>query len=259
MTEGQIQILDVRIDAIRSAQAEQKIEGFIGGPGRTRPGIVFFANVHSLHLARGSRAFLTTLGCADLVLPDGSGLSIAGRLFGSPIPENLNGTDFSPRLLERAAEKGWTIYLFGGRRDVLERARKNLLNQFPRLRIVGTSPGFLDHDGEMALLEDIRRASPDILLVGLGSPRQEEWIVRHASRLNARVCLAVGGLFDFVGERFQRAPRWLRALGLEWLYRFLQDPRTKWDRVFIEIPGFLLTVLVRALGPRGIFRLNRES
>jgi len=93
----------------------------------------------------------------------------------------------------------------------------------------------------------MRRKSPDIVLVGLGSPKQEEWIASHRSDVGAAVCLGVGGLFDFLAGKFRRAPKWMRMLELEWLYRFLQDPKTKWDRVFIEIPNFLFTVVFEAL------------
>ena len=240
-------ILDVSIDNLDSAEAQESIAEFIrdrnGRPARK----VFFANVHSLHLAGRLPDFLKTLQHADLVLADGSGLNIAGRLFGQPIRENLNGTDFTPRLLAMAEQKGWSVYLFGARNGVVLQAAAAIQTRFPSLVIAGCSNGFLAPGEEAEVIEDMRRKRPDIVLVGLGSPRQEQWIEEQAADIGAAVCLAVGGLFDFLAGKFRRAPRWMRVLGLEWLYRFLQDPKTKWDRVFIEIPGFLLSVSARAL------------
>jgi N-acetylglucosaminyldiphosphoundecaprenol N-acetyl-beta-D-mannosaminyltransferase len=254
-----VRILDVRIDNMRSEEAQEAVAKFICGRDGQTSRVVFFANVHSIHLARQSRYFLQTLEKADLVLPDGSGLKIAGQLFGSPIRENLNGTDFTPEILREAEREGWTVFLFGGAAEVMERLKLVLSKKFPRLKVAGASPGFLDSEAESQVLDEIRKLSPEILLVGLGSPRQEEWIMRHAPDLRAGVCMAVGGLFDFMAGRFRRAPRWLRAAGLEWVYRFLQDPKTKWDRVFIEIPQFLVAVILRAFFPRSGWKFKRES
>lgn len=254
-----VHILDVRIDNMRSAEAQEAVATLIRGKGRKPSGSVFFANVHSIQLARRAAEFLKTLKRADLVLPDGSGLKIAGRLFGRPILENLNGTDFTPAILQRAEAEGWSVYLFGSTGEVIERVKHSLRRQFPRLRVVGASPGFLNPEQEAGLLESIRKSSPDILLVGLGSPRQEDWIMKHGMDLPVGVSMAVGGLFDFMAGRFRRAPLWLRIAGLEWMYRFFQDPKTKWDRVFIEIPQFLLTVFLKAFFPRNGLKVKRES
>lgn len=259
MIKESVRILDVRIDNINSLRAQETITRFIRERKNRSIRIVFFANVHSIHLARRSPHFLRVLDRADLILPDGSGLKIAGRLFGKPIRENLNGTDFTPAILREAEREGWTVYLFGGREEVMNSAKASLKKRFPRLSLVGASSGFLNPAEESGVLSEIRKLSPDILLVGLGSPKQEEWIVNHAADVQAGVCLAVGGLFDFLAGRFRRAPRWLRLAGLEWLYRFLQDPKTKWDRVFIEIPQFLFTVALKAFAPRVGLKLKRES
>lgn len=240
-------ILDVSIDNLSSVEAQESIAGFIENRQSRPARAVYFANVHSLHLARRMPEFLRTLQNADLVLADGSGLNIAGRLTGQPIRENLNGTDFTPRLLSLAERSGWSVYLFGARNGVVTQAGVAIQSMFPSLRIAGCANGFLEPEDEAAVIEDMKRKKPDIVLVGLGSPRQEQWIEEHGAEIGAAVCLAVGGLFDFLAGKFRRAPRWMRSLGLEWLYRFLQDPKTKWDRVFIEIPGFLLAVSAKTL------------
>jgi N-acetylglucosaminyldiphosphoundecaprenol N-acetyl-beta-D-mannosaminyltransferase len=203
------------------------------------PRYVFFANVHTIHIAQEMSDFRQAVNDAELVLPDGSGLAIAGRILGSRIRSNLNGTDFAPKLFRYAEDRGCSLYLLGGRSEVVGACREILRMKYPRLNISGFQSGYFNHGEEQQIIDDINACRPDILLVALGSPLQELWVARHQCELNARVCFAVGGLFDFVAGVVPRAPAWMRGLGMEWLYRFIQDPVTKWRRVFVEIPAFL--------------------
>lgn len=240
---------DVRVDNIDRRAAMAAIQRYVseeaGAPARK----VFFTNVHSIHLSRKNKTLRATINRADLVLPDGAGLNIAGRMVRKPIRENLNGTDFMPEVLGHAETAGWTVYLFGARSDVLGVCRARIELRYPRLRIVGAHHGYVSGPEEQAVIEDIRRTAPDLLLVALGSPRQETWIAQHADTLNARVCFAVGGLFDFLSGDKKRAPLWMRRLGIEWLFRLMLDPKAKWDRTLIEIPVFLSRVFVARLMP----------
>ncbi len=253
-----VTILDVPIDNLRTGEAMEIITTFLRQGEVRRARTVFFANVHSIQLSKKKRMFLELLNHADLVLPDGSGLKLAGRLFGQPIRENLNGTDFTPKLLRKAELEGWSVYLFGSGPDVVLQCCAVLKREYPRLEVAGYAAGFLSPEQEQKMIEEIREKRPHILLVGLGSPRQEEWITTYGSRLPVCVCLGVGGLFDFIAGKFRRAPLWMRRFGIEWIFRFLQDPRRKWDRVFVEIPEFLVTVLVRAILPKNFLRIGRQ-
>ena len=208
---------------------------------------VLFVNVHSLHLARRDRDLMSCLHKADLVLPDGSGLALAGKLHGHPIGENLNGTDFSPRVLRLAAVHRWTVFLLGGKDGVAERCRDVLAAQLPELRIAGIRHGHFTPEEEVSIIAEINRVKPDILLVAMGSPLQEKWIVQHARTLSVGMCFGVGGLFDFLAGEKRRAPLWIRRVGLEWVFRFIMDPVAKWDRVLIEIPLHVARVLVARL------------
>lgn len=245
-THTTLSILGVRVDNIRCRQAIDRIGQLIESRNGCGAGKIFFTNVHSIHLARRNDDLRNKINYADLALPDGSGLKIAGKILRSPILENLNGTDFTPEVLRVAEQHNWSVYLYGAKPAVLESCRVNLLGRFPRLAIIGAQHGYLPQGEEQGFLDDLNQKKPDILLVALGTPHQELWIARHAATLNVGVCMAVGGLFDFLGGKYPRAPRWMRSLGIEWLYRFLQDPGAKADRVFIEIPVFLF-VLVAGL------------
>jgi exopolysaccharide biosynthesis WecB/TagA/CpsF family protein len=241
--------LGVRVDNTNAQGALDQIRTYAMRRPQGPPRKIFFTNVHTIHLARRDETFMQAINKADVVLPDGSGLWLAGKLMHKPIIENLNGTDFSPKVLEEAAVQGWSVYLLGGRQGVAERCRKILAQRFPKLHVVGTFHGHFSEEEEHVIIDDINVKKPDILLVALGSPLQELWIERNAPFIKVKLCFAVGGFFDFLSGEYQRAPQWIRRIGCEWLYRFLQDPKTKWDRVAIEIPLFLASILTRRLFP----------
>lgn len=237
----------VRVDNIDASTALETVKAYTRAETPRVCRTIVFTNVHTIHLARSNPALRGCVNGADLVLPDGSGLKIAGRLYGRPILENLNGTDFTPRVLAEAESAGWKVYLLGGRSDVIVAASERLRELFPALRIVGVHQGHFTPDEERTILEEINMLKPDILLVGMGSPIQEQWITSNAPRLRVKASFAVGGFFDFLSGEKRRAPEWIRRIGAEWLFRFSQDPVTKWQRVFIEIPVFLVRLLAGRL------------
>src|SRR5437660_4230507 len=216
-----ILLLCTRGDNIDEVTALRTTIGFAahrdGLPART----VCFTNVHTICEARRDRSLMHCVNLADLVLPDGSGLKIAGRIFGTPIRENLNGTDFTPKVLDAARQNGLSVYLLGAQLGRVVSCRANLLRQYPNLRIVGLHHGYFTPEDEQDVIRDINAKQPDILLVALGTPVQEKWISRNARRLNAAVCLAAAGLFDFLSGTIVRAPAWMRRAGVEWIFRFL--------------------------------------
>ncbi len=235
--------LNVRVDNLTSDMALQRVEELVTQSKKNSR--VFFTNVHSIHLSRKDPDLRAAINGADMVLPDGSGLMIAGRLLGKPIRENLNGTDFTPKVCEMAEARGWSVYLLGAKEEVVERCYENLQQRFPGLRLKGYHHGYFNEREEQSVIAEINNVRPDILLVALGSPLQEKWAARHASQIKVGVCFAVGGLFDFISQGKPRAPLWIRRLGMEWLFRFMQDPLDKWERIFIEIPVFLGLILTR--------------
>ncbi|HLX11868.1 MAG TPA: WecB/TagA/CpsF family glycosyltransferase [Bacteroidota bacterium] len=245
--EGVVHLFGVKLNNVRSSSALWKIRKLIKAKYRMEPGKVFFLNVHSIHLARLRERFKMCLNQADLVLPDGSGLNLAARLFGTPIAENLNGTDFTPKLLKEAERERWSVYLFGASKSNLLECNRRLHQRFPKLQITGFSDGRADAQNTAQIIDDINAKQPDILLVALGSPLQEEWIANNAQRLKVKVCLAVGGLFDFLSGARRRAPLWMRKWGIEWMFRFAQEPGAKWQRVFVEIPSFLWFIAIERI------------
>ena len=208
---------------------------------------VCFVNADCVNLAVRDAPYKITLQNAELVLADGIGVRLAGQLLNRHIRQNVNGTDLLPLLCSIAASKGLGIYLLGGHPGVAEAAAKWMQQRCPDLRISGTRNGYFTAEDESAIVNDIRISGAHILLVALGAPKQEEWIADHKSSLNPGVCLGVGGLFDFYSGRIPRAPIWMREIGLEWFYRFLQEPGRMWRRYFLGNAIFLLRVLAERL------------
>ncbi len=238
---------DVCFDNITGSTALSIICHYAGDPFPRFPRIVFFVNVHSVHVARRNGELRHALHRADLVLPDGSGLALAGRVFNRPVSENLNGTDFMPVVLAEFAASGRSVYLLGARPQVLDGCLRRLASLFPDLRIAGSRHGHFTRAEEEQIVRDINAAAPDALLVAMGTPAQESWIVKHLPHLNTRICFGVGGLFDFLSGVKPRAPRWIRRLGLEWVYRFVHEPMAKWERVLVEIPLFVTRTVLRRI------------
>jgi len=247
LRQRRVFILGVRADSIDSGTALDLLRVFAMRGVDGRPARVFFTNVHTIHIARRHSELLSLINNADLVLPDGSGLKIASKLFGTPILENLNGTDLTPRFLQIAESEGLSVYLLGGQPSVVKDCSCWLAKRYPDLRVVGYHHGHFSAEEEKALVAEINAARPQILLLALGTPLQERWIARNAQHLRVGVCMGVGGLFDFLSGSKSRAPLWMRRLGIEWIYRFLQEPRAKWERVFVEIPFFLALIVAKRL------------
>jgi beta-1,4-glucosyltransferase len=203
---------------------------------------VAFCNSNTMLHAFRSAAYARTL-TRFLVLNDGLGLDLCSTLFeGVPFPENLNGTDFVPELLASSGE-GCSVYLLGTTRELVEAASTRLARQFPNCRIVGVRDGYFPPAEIDQVIADINATSPDILLVGLGNPLQEEFIAKHSERINARALIGVGALLDFVAGKVPRAPKLLRKLRLEWLVRLAHEPSRLGRRYTVDAVIFLGLIL----------------
>lgn len=204
---------------------------------------VFFVNADCLNKTFSDPAYKRTLQQADYVFPDGIGLVIAGKMLNKPLKENVNGTDMLPYICEMAKRKDKSIFLLGGKPGVAETMQQQLENKMG-VTVAGCHHGYFNHQLESNLIvKEINSSGADILLVAFGAPLQEKWIAAHLDQLNPKIAMGVGGLFDFYSKKIKRAPRWLRELGLEWVYRILQEPRRMWQRYVIGNPLFLSRVI----------------
>ena len=224
---------------LSALRREEALEAIVHHIAERAPLMVAFCNAHSVNIARRDERFRTALSEA-LLLNDGIGVDIASRwLHGEDFPDNLNGTDLTPALLAAALPTG--IFLLGSPPGVAEIAVEKLARRFPQHRFVGAQHGYFTPDEEEILAARIAASGASLVLVGMGQPRQEEWAARHFRRIPG-VTMCVGAYLDFAAERFARAPRWIRAVRAEWLFRLAMEPRRLARRYIIGNAVFLLAV-----------------
>jgi N-acetylglucosaminyldiphosphoundecaprenol N-acetyl-beta-D-mannosaminyltransferase len=219
-----------------------RVEGWMRDPdGRTRA--VYFANAATLNLACDDPSYRDVLRRADVVYGDGSGVRFAARaIHGVRLRDNVNGTDFVPRLFESRAGRGYRAFLLGGTEAMNARAAGFVREHFPGFALAGHHHGFLDDAASERVVAEIRAAAPHVLLVGMGNPIQERWIDRWREALGIPVCLAIGGLFAYWSGDLDRAPTWMRRLGVEWVHLLVRQPR-KAGRYLVGNPLFVARVL----------------
>ncbi len=234
-----LDILDIDVVRCDWPEAFERIDAAIEAGGQT---VFAFLNANNANLAVRNPDFRRALQ-DSVVLPDGVGLDIAARaLHGAAFPANLNGTDFIPALLTYV-ERPLTVAMIGATSTVLENARTEFARNTPWHRFVAVSDGYVGAAETPAVLDRLRALRPDILLVAMGSPRQELWIARYIRPEHGKVVFSVGGLFDFVSQSKPRAPRLLRMLRCEWVFRLALEPRRLWRRYLLGNPLFLFHVL----------------
>ncbi len=209
-----------------------------------------YVNAHTLNTASKNPAYRSLLGSASLVLNDGSGLSVAGRLYGKPFPENLNGSDFNPEIARLAARHGWSLFLLGARPGVADRAAQSLVSAIPGLDIAGTRDGFFERSEDATMASRIKESGADVVMVAMGNPLQEQWLASNLNATGARLGVGVGAFFDFTAGEVPRSPRWMNRLGIEWIYRLLQEPRRMWRRYILGNPAFLARIVAERVRSR---------
>jgi N-acetylglucosaminyldiphosphoundecaprenol N-acetyl-beta-D-mannosaminyltransferase len=196
------------------------------------------------HIVRFQRdsAFRSLYAGASLVLVDGMPLVWAGKFLGHPFKEKVSGSDLVPALCAAAVGKCHRLFLLGGRPGAAAQARINLETRYPGIRIVGHySPDFgfeYDVTENVRIIQMIQKALPDILLIGLGSPKQEKWAKQHGAKTGVPVMIGVGVTFEFISGMVLRAPFFMRRMGLEWLWRLLSEPARLWKRYLLDDPWF---------------------
>ena len=207
------------------------------------PSHVCFINADCANIAYRHQAYREVCRTAQLTLADGIGMQLAGTVLGRPIKQNVNGTDMFPRLCAALAGTDHGLFLLGARPGVAEKVRDWIAAHYPTVRVVGWHHGYYPAHEERAVIERIAASGASLLLVALGAPYQDLWIQQHLYATGVKVAMGVGGLFDFYAGRLPRAPQWVRELGGEWFYRFLQEPQRLWKRYWVGNVLFILRVL----------------
>lgn len=206
-----------------------------------------FVNADCGNLSARHPRYRDVIRRSTWVFGDGSGVRMASKLLGAPIVDNVNGTDMFPLLCEAMSGTGKRLFLLGARPGIADGVAEWVREHHPDTIVCGAEHGYFDESETDAVVERIRSAAPDLLLVAFGAPRQDEWVARHLAATGAKVGMGVGGLFDFFSGRIPRAPMWMRRLGIEWCWRFIQEPRRMWKRYLVGNFTFLFRVLVQRI------------
>jgi N-acetylglucosaminyldiphosphoundecaprenol N-acetyl-beta-D-mannosaminyltransferase len=180
---------------------------------------------------------------SDLVLADGMAIVWASRILRQPLPERVAGIDLFERLLQLANERNYSIYLLGATQDVMDRLLDRITTQYPKLRIAGSRNGYFDGAQAEQIALQIKELHPDMLFLGMTSPKKEIFLAQWAGLLDVAVCHGVGGSFDVLSGQVKRAPAVWQRLGLEWLYRVVQEPRRMWRRYLVTNSIFICLLL----------------
>jgi N-acetylglucosaminyldiphosphoundecaprenol N-acetyl-beta-D-mannosaminyltransferase len=244
-----VNILGVLVSPVGMNQALRTIEGWIETSERQ---YVTVSGVHGLMESQRDEALRAIHNAAGMVTPDGMPLVWLSRLKGHPGVQRVYGPDLMLACCQRSVRRGYAHYLYGGGPGVPERLADRLRARVPGLKIVGCySPPFrpLTPGEDAVVVREINEANPDIVWVGLSTPKQERWMATHRESIGAAVLIGVGAAFDFHAGLKRQAPYWMQRSGLEWLFRLLAEPRRLWRRYLVNNPLFLWYLLRQAIDP----------
>jgi N-acetylglucosaminyldiphosphoundecaprenol N-acetyl-beta-D-mannosaminyltransferase len=181
------------------------------------------------------------LNKAQLVIPDGIGVVIASKFYGTPLKERVTGVDLSEKILEMGAEKGSKVFLLGASEESVRLAAEKIQEKFKGINVVGARNGYFSEDDEEQIIEEINKSEADVLLVGLGVPKQEKFIYKYKDKLDVKMALGIGGGIDTLSGTVKRAPEFYQKAGLEWFYRFLKQP-SRFMRI-TKLPKFIVLAM----------------
>lgn len=230
-----INFMNIQIDNLSMNEAIEKIDSIIENKQNE---YVVTPNVDHMIKLQYDVELQSVYKNAGLVLTDGQPLVWISKIFKTPIREKVSGSDLFPRLCELAAKRNYGMFFLGAQEGVAAKAASNLMKRFPGLKIVGTyAPpfGFQNNTKQLNKIEDmIHDAHPDILIVGLGCPKQEKYMYHNFRKLGVPISLGLGASLDFESGNIKRAPKWMRNSGTEWLYRLTQDPKRLFRRYLVD-------------------------
>ncbi|MFC5512260.1 WecB/TagA/CpsF family glycosyltransferase [Massilia jejuensis] len=243
-----ITMMGCRIDNLSMEETLGRIEEFIRS-GRPHQHVV--VNVDKLVKASRDEGLRRIINACALVNADGMPVVWASRLLGKALKERVAGVDLFEALMRRSSERGWRVFLLGARAEVVAAVAEAYRRRFPELVVAGWRDGYWQGEAEEAqVVEQVRASGADLLFVAISSPKKEQFLGRWQTTMRVPFAMGVGGTFDVAIGRVKRAPRWMQRAGLEWLYRFLQEPRRMFRRYFIEDMAFVWLLIKEAARKR---------
>lgn len=241
---SRISVIDCPVDCLDMNQTIEKIENTIKQKKKCQHVVV---NVSKFMEMRKDPQLKKIIEDCQIINADGMPLVWASKLLGDPLPERVTGIDLFYNLIKLSSEKGYRPFFFGAREWVVKDVVETFKAKYPDLQVAGFRNGYYNKDEEGNIAEMIKDSKADMLFVGFSSPMKEKFLNKWMPVMNVPFCMGVGGSFDIVAGKTQRAPEWMQKTGLEWLYRIIQEPRRMWKRYAKTNPGFVWIVFMEYL------------
>jgi N-acetylglucosaminyldiphosphoundecaprenol N-acetyl-beta-D-mannosaminyltransferase len=237
---SRIEFMGCYIDNLSMEETLQRIQEFILS---RKPHQHVVVNVDKVVKANRDPELRRIINECALINVDGMPIVWASRLLGKGLKERVTGVDLFEALMVRAAEKGWRVYFLGARDEVVRGVKERYEKNLPGIKVAGFRNGYWNSEEEAAVVKEITDSRPDLLFVAISSPKKEQFLGKYQAEMKVPFAMGVGGTFDVVTGRVQRAPKWMQRCGLEWFFRFLQEPKRMFRRYFIEDLAFFALLL----------------
>lgn len=223
-------ILNSFVDALTMEETIDEIEKIIEKKVPTQHVVI---NASKIVQMEKNFKLKSIVNKCPIINADGASILLASRIMGIPLPERVTGIDLFYELLKLSNKKKYKIFLFGATENVVLKVKNIIKKEYPYLEIVGYRNGYFSDDDEQKIVEQIKKSNPDMVFVAFSSPKKEYWINKYLDQMNVSFVMGVGGSFDVIAGTTRRAPLWMQNHGLEWFFRFIQEPRRMWKRYII--------------------------
>lgn len=233
-----VDILGVGVDAVTMEEAGQCVQGFLHSD---KMNMIFTPNPEFIMEAQENSVFRNILNKGDLVVPDGIGVVIGAKILKTPLKGRVPGFDLVQYTLDAVKDKEHSVFFFGSKPGVAEEAKEKMEAKYPGIKIVGCRDGYFKKEEEASIIDEINASGADILIVGLGAPKQEIFMNNYKNKLKVKVAFGVGGSLDGMAGRVKRAPMIFQKLGLEWFYRLIKQPSRA--KRMLRLPLFVIHVI----------------
>jgi N-acetylglucosaminyldiphosphoundecaprenol N-acetyl-beta-D-mannosaminyltransferase len=240
-----IDIHGVMIDNVTMEEALDKVLSMLEGQ---TPQKIFTPNSEIIMQATRDPELRDILNSAELIVPDGAGVILASRIMKNELKEKVSGIDLVRQIFANTKKRPASFFILGGKPGVAEKASVNIVYDYPKAKIKGYRNGYFDESEVPEIIKQINESRAEILLVGLGAPKQEKWIHRYANELNCKILMGIGGSIDVFAGTAKLAPEFMRRAGLEWLYRLIKEPKRA--KRMLDLPRFILLTLKKNMADR---------
>ena len=227
---NRIKVLGINIDPLTMRETVDAVERYVLGKRALH---LMGVNADKINQCHTDEKIKKIVNDSGIINADGASVVLASKFLGTPVPERVAGIDLMQSLLELSNNKGYSVYFFGAKEEILQDMLKAFKNDYPNLIVVGYRNGYFSADDEQDIQEDIREKNPDFVFVGITSPKKEYIIQKFMDNGVNSVFMGVGGSFDVLSGHIQRAPLWMQKSNLEWLFRVANEPKRLFKRYFV--------------------------